>query len=138
MEFTRQEIERLTYRLSDQSLHFLPEFQTRVRVLRRLGYLRENDQLKLKGKAACAMSTSELVITELVFDNFFKDLEVEAIVAILSCMVFQQKNVQCEPEWTEQLLNAKTRFLNLAKRIVEAEVQEGLMKSDAEFEQEFK
>eukprot|EP00116_Pleurobrachia_bachei_P011802 sb/3472064/ len=72
MEFTRQEIERLTYRLSDQSLHFLPEFQTRVRVLRRLGYLRENDQLKLKGM------------------------------------------------------------------IVEAEVQEGLMKSDAEFEQEFK
>ena len=33
------------------------------------------------------MSTSELVITELVFDNFFKDLEIEAIVAILSCMV---------------------------------------------------
>ena len=56
-------------------------------MLRRLRYLSPEDQLKLKGKAACAMSTSELVITELVFDNFFKDLPVENIVAILSCMV---------------------------------------------------
>lgn len=46
------------------------------------------------------MSTSELVITELVFDNFFKDLEVEAIVAILSCMV---NNVTCH-ELVLQLL----------------------------------
>ena len=47
----------------------------------------------MSGKAACAMSTSELVITELVFDNFFKDLDVEAIVAILSCMVGKSRSL---------------------------------------------
>ena len=41
------------------------------------------------------MSTSELVITELVFDNFFKDLDVECTVAILSCMVSTKTSSEC-------------------------------------------
>jgi len=115
----------------------MPEFQVRTRVLRRLRYLGEEDQLKLKGKAACAMSTSELVITELVFDNFFKDLPVEEIVAILSCMVFQQRRC-AEPQFTPGLLAAKEQFLKLAHNIVEAEVAEGLIANDAEWDSQFK
>ncbi|KAL5266555.1 hypothetical protein ACHWQZ_G003808 [Mnemiopsis leidyi] len=135
--YVEQELGRIAYSLSYQSLQFMPEFEVRVRVLKRLRYLGNEDQLKLKGKAACAMSTSELVVTELVFDNFFKDLEIEAIVAILSCMVFQQKRCS-DPVWTPELEAAKKQFLTLAHRIVEAEVAEKLRPNDADFEEQFR
>ena len=62
------------------------------------------------GKAACAMSTSELVITELVFDNFFKNRPVEETAAVLSCMVFSQR--RCEPpSLTPELEEDKEAFL---------------------------
>ena len=50
-----QELGRIAYSLSYQSLQFMPEFEVRVRVLKRLRYLGDEDQLKLKGKLPCGV-----------------------------------------------------------------------------------
>ena len=47
--YVRKKLDSIAYSLSYQSLQFMPEFEVRVRVLKRLRYLGNEDQLKLKG-----------------------------------------------------------------------------------------
>jgi len=47
----------------------------------------------LQGRVACEVTTcDEMIITELVFENVFTPMEPAEIVALLSSLVFQQKN----------------------------------------------
>ena len=48
------------------------------------------------------MGSQELMLTELVLDNALTDLPPAEIAALLSCMVFQQKNCS-KPEINERL-----------------------------------
>ena len=50
--YVQMKLEEIAFSLSYQSLKFMPEFEVRVRVLKRLKYLGDEDQLKLKGKYA--------------------------------------------------------------------------------------
>jgi antiviral helicase SKI2 len=62
-----------------------------------------------QGRVACEISTcDEIVATELVFENALTELDPAEIVALLSCMVFQEKRcvepkltptLQVEPLW---------------------------------------
>ena len=56
----------------------------------------------MKGKVACEMGNHELIITELVFHNVLTELQPAEIAALLSCLVFQQKNAS-EPQMTPVL-----------------------------------
>ena len=51
---------------------------------------------------ACEMGNHELIITELVFHNVLTELQPAEIAALLSCLVFQQKNAS-EPQMTPVL-----------------------------------
>ena len=57
--YVEQELGRIAYSLSYQSLQFMPEFEVRVRVLKRLRYLGNEDQLKLKGLFSCGVEISK-------------------------------------------------------------------------------
>ena len=46
--------------------------------------------MEMKGRVACEMGSHEIIITELLFESAFSDLEPPEVAAILSCMVFQQ------------------------------------------------
>jgi antiviral helicase SKI2 len=96
------ELKNTEYLLSEGSLKFLPDYHQRVDVLKKLGYIDDNKRVKLKGRVACEMGSQELMITELVLDNLLTDRPASEIAALLSCMVFQQKNCS-EPELTEPL-----------------------------------
>uniref|UniRef100_A0A8C6FP58 SKI2 subunit of superkiller complex n=1 Tax=Moschus moschiferus TaxID=68415 RepID=A0A8C6FP58_MOSMO len=85
----QKEMERLRFLLSDQSLLLLPEYHQRVEVLRTLGYVDEAGTVKLAGRVACAMSSHELLLTELMFDNALSALRPEEIAALLSGLVCQ-------------------------------------------------
>jgi len=110
----QKEMERLRFLLSDQSLLLLPEYHQRVevrgqgwagglagklsagsqhppslQVLRTLGYVDEAGTVKLAGRVACAMSSHELLLTELMFDNALSTLRPEEIAALLSGLVCQ-------------------------------------------------
>lgn len=64
----------------------LPSF---FQVLRTLGYVDEAGTVKLAGRVACAMSSHELLLTELLFDNALSALQPEEIAALLSGLVCQ-------------------------------------------------
>lgn len=48
------------------------------------------------------MGNHELIITELVFHNVLTDLQPAEVAALLSCLVFQQKNAS-QPQLTPTL-----------------------------------
>lgn len=58
-------------------------------MLRTLGYVDEAGTVKLAGRVACAMSSHELLLTELMFDNALSALRPEEIAALLSGLVCQ-------------------------------------------------
>jgi len=50
------------------------------RVLRRLGYASAADTIEIKGRTACEISSAdELLLTELLFNGVFNDLEVPQV-----------------------------------------------------------
>jgi ATP-dependent RNA helicase DOB1 len=58
-----------------------------------LGYTSASDVVELKGRVACEISTGdELLLTELLFNGVFNDLNVEQCVALLSCAVCDDRN----------------------------------------------
>lgn len=71
----------------------LDDLKRRKRVLRRLGFVSQDDIVDLKGKVACEISTGdELLLTELIFNGMFTDLSPSQCAALLSCFVFQERS----------------------------------------------
>ena len=49
--------------------------------------------MEMKGRVACEMGSHELIITELLFESAFSELEPPEVASILSCMVFHQVSI---------------------------------------------
>ncbi|KAL2918189.1 Antiviral helicase ski2 [Polyrhizophydium stewartii] len=114
----QQQVAELAISISDQNLELLPDYHQRVDVLKVLGFVDANAIVQIKGRINTA---DELILTELILDNFFAEYEPAEIVALLSCFVFQEKS-QSEPVLTLKLEKGVKRITELAVRI--AEVQE--------------
>lgn len=84
----------------------LDELKSRKRVLRRLGFINENEVVQLKARVACEISSTEgheLLLSELLFERFFNEMSPEMCAAALSCFVFDEKvNAQALPETLEK------------------------------------
>nr|KAF6463099.1 Ski2 like RNA helicase [Molossus molossus] len=128
----QKEMERLRFLLSDQSLLLLPEYHQRVEVLRTLGYVDEAGTVKLAGRVACAMSSHELLLTELMFDNALSALRPEEIAALLSGLVCQSPGDTGE-QLPSTLKQGVERVCAVAKRIGEVQVACGLNQTVEEF-----
>jgi len=99
------------------SIMQLDELKCRKRVLRRLGFISENDVIQLKARVACEISTGdELLLTELLFNRGFNELTPEQTAALLSCFVFEEKSNET-PALKEELakpfrdLQARARLI---------------------------
>lgn len=91
--------------VSEQNLELLPDYQQRIAVLQDLNFLDENSTVLLKGRVACEINTGhELILTELILDNFFAGYEPQEAVALLSCFVFQERRLDTEPVLTDRLV----------------------------------
>ena len=123
------ELRDTEYLLSEGSLKFLPDYHQRVDVLNRLKYIDDNKRVKLKGRVACEMGSQELMITELVFDNLLTDRPASEIAALLSCMVFQQKNCS-EPELTDSLKKGVEEIKKGANMIGNMQKECGMKESE--------
>jgi len=74
-------------------LQFRTELANRLRVLRRLGHLNVDGVMQQKGKVAAEVeSVDELLITELIFEGLFNDLEPAAVCALLICLFPMEKS----------------------------------------------
>lgn len=71
-------------------------------VLQHLQYIDSSGAVQLKGRVACQISSHELLLTELLFENILSPLAPEESAALLSCLVFTQ-NTQVEPHITHTL-----------------------------------
>lgn len=128
----REEIGRLKYLMSEEALQLHPEYQMKIEVLKTLGYIQENLALTLKGRVACEMGNHELTITELVVDNLITDKPCDLTAALLSCMVFQQRNCS-EPNLTPDIKKGIQEFKNVAKRIGETQRDCGLKEAVGDY-----
>merc|ERR1719312_1168530 len=132
----REEIERMEYLCSEASLALLPDYNCRISVLRELQYIDNNKVVQLKGRVGCEMGSNELILTELVFENKLTDRPPEEIAALLSCMVFQQKNCS-EPELTNRLKEGVEDIKMTATKIGEVQVACGLLEPVGDFVESF-
>ena len=63
-----------------------------------LGHVDANGVIQTKGRTACEINTAnELVVVELIFIGVFNDLSVEQCMALLSCLVFDERVDDDEP-----------------------------------------
>ena len=90
--FEKLTVKRVALRQA-RSIMQMEELGCRKRVLRRLGYIKEDGVIEMKGRVACEISTGdELLLSELIFHGVFQELTVDQCVALLSCFVFQEKS----------------------------------------------
>lgn len=133
----QEELDRLLFLVSDQSLSLLPEYHQRIKVLQSLQYIDNGGAVQLKGRVACQISSHELLLTELLFENALSPLAPEESAALLSCLVFTQ-NTQVEPHITNTLKEGIDRVLSVAKRIGELQRDCGIGQTAEEFVGQFK
>uniref|UniRef100_A0A3Q1G5P9 SKI2 subunit of superkiller complex n=1 Tax=Acanthochromis polyacanthus TaxID=80966 RepID=A0A3Q1G5P9_9TELE len=131
------ELERLRFLVSDQSLSLLPEYHQRIKVLQSLQYVDAGGAVQLKGRVACQISSHELLLTELLFENVLSPLAPEESAALLSCLVFTQ-NTQVEPHITNTLQEGIDKVLSVAQRIGELQRECGINQTAEEFVGQFK
>jgi antiviral helicase SKI2 len=108
-----QKLQYLAFANSYRSLQLLPDYEQRLAVLQRLGYveragnapasdweLLEMEErppssgllVTLKGRAACEVGTCDsLLLVETILEGTLSDLQPSGIAALLSCLVFQEK-----------------------------------------------
>jgi len=132
----REELERCEYLMSEASLALLPEYHCRIDVLKELKYIDPGSTVQLKGRVACEMGSHELMVTELMFENQLTDRPPEEIAALLSCMVFQQRNCS-EPELTPTLKEGVEDIKKCAEKVGAVQVACGLLQPVGDFVEQF-
>lgn len=86
-------------------------------------YITNEGVVELKGKVACEItSAEELTLTELVFNGTLKDLKVEELVSLLSCLVWQEK-LQDTTKPREELDMLFSQLLDTARRVAKVQLE---------------
>lgn len=121
------------------SIMQLDELKSRKRVLRRLGFINDQEVVQLKARVACEISTGdghELLLSELLFNRFFNELSPELCAAVLSCFIFEEKS-QATPLKDE--LSKPFREIQGQARVIAKVSQESKLKvNEEEYVESFK
>jgi ATP-dependent RNA helicase DOB1 len=139
----QDEVKALRARMrASQKLIHKDALKQMKRVLRRLGHTDENDVVMIKGSVACRInSADELLVTELLFNGVFNELDVPSLVALMS--VFSggdraKKDADGGEEKVRPELREPLRLLKEGARRVAKVSQESGMEVDVkEYEEKF-
>ena len=108
-----------------ESVLQMDELKGRLRILRRLGYTSEMDIIEMKGRVACEISAGdELVLTEMILNGVFNDLNVAQTAALLSCFTAGEvaKDVELPAELAKPFKLLQETARNVAKVTNECKV----------------
>lgn len=108
------------------------------RVLKRLEFIDKDGVVLLKGRMACELtSADEVLMTEIVFQNVFADMEANHIIAACSCLVFDEK---CEDPITtnKELQKTYETMKGIARTVAEVMVENKLPIDVEEYVQKVK
>ncbi|XP_064604506.1 LOW QUALITY PROTEIN: exosome RNA helicase MTR4-like [Liolophura sinensis] len=121
-----------------KSLLQMDELKCLKRVLRRMGYATASDVIEMKGRVACEISTAdELLLTELLFNGVFNELNVQQCCALLSCFVFQEKANEM-PKLTEALSGPLRIMQDTARRIARVSAEAKIELDEETYVESFK
>ena len=89
---TRKEINDLLETITkNKELVLKDELKHMKRVLRRLDFINQ-DTILAKGQVACLISTSdEIMLTEMLYNGSFNDIEPNMLASMLSCFLVSVK-----------------------------------------------
>lgn len=136
-ETIKNDIDSLNELMSDENLELLPDYEQRLKVLKHLDFIDKNQNVMLKGRVACEINSGwELVLTELILDNFLGDFEPEEIVALLSCFVYEGRtNDEEDPPITPRLENGKMKIREITEKLLKiyTQYQVSLSSEEEEF-----
>eukprot|EP00917_Polyrhabdina_sp_WS-2016_P011249 GHVP01024868.1.p1 GENE.GHVP01024868.1~~GHVP01024868.1.p1 ORF type:complete len:1005 (-),score=211.91 GHVP01024868.1:41-2944(-) len=111
-------IKESDFLLSEHSLILVPECRRRISLMKKLEYIDDTGNLLLKGRLACEIKTcNEILLTEAVSDNKFGELEPEILLALLSCLICQERNIYLPDIRKDDLNLIKNTFTDRKERI---------------------
>ncbi|PWA56547.1 helicase superfamily 1/2, ATP-binding domain-containing protein [Artemisia annua] len=114
------EIQHLKTKMRDSQLQkFRDELKNRSRVLKKLGHIDAEGIVQVKGRAACLIDTGdELLVTELMFNGTFNDLDHHQIAALASCFIPGDKSSE-QIQLRSELAKPLQQLQDSARRIAE-------------------
>ena len=126
------ELEKNKKKLSEENLRYFKEFQMRIKILKNLGYIDEENNLTLKGKAAREITCCDcLIVTELLFSNILDKLSIEETTAFLSCFILNKNEISFEdPEISEEFTKAIEELKKINNSINEQEMKLNFQESN--------
>ncbi|KAF7014620.1 hypothetical protein CFC21_028599 [Triticum aestivum] len=116
------EIQQLKSKMRDSQLQkFRDELKNRSRVLKMLGHIDTDGVLQLKGRAACLIDTGdELLITELMFNGTFNELDHHQVASVVSCFVPCEKSSE-QIRLRNELSKPMMQLSEAARKIAEVQ-----------------
>ncbi|CAK9224731.1 unnamed protein product [Sphagnum jensenii] len=131
--------QRLKEKMCDSQLHkFQEELRNRSRVLKRLGHINSEGVVQLKGRAACLIDTAdELLITELMFNGLFTDIDHHQVAALASCFLPVEKSNE-QVHLKNELAWPLRKLQDTARKIAEIQKECKLEVDVEEYVQSFK
>lgn len=114
------EIQQLKSKMRDSQLQkFRDELKNRSRVLKKLGHINADGVVQLKGRAACLIDTGdELLVTELMFNGTFNDLDHHQVAALASCFIPVDKSSE-QSQLRTELAKPLQQLQESARKIAE-------------------
>ncbi|KAK9060592.1 hypothetical protein SSX86_021298 [Deinandra increscens subsp. villosa] len=114
------EIQQLKTKMRDSQLQkFRDELKNRSRVLKKLGHIDAEGIVQVKGRAACLIDTGdELLVTELMFNGTFNDLDHHQVAALASCFIPGDKSSE-QIHLRSELAKPLQQLQDSARRIAE-------------------
>ena len=126
---------------SAQTMVMRDELKRMKKALRQLDHVDATGVIQTKGRTACEINTAdELVVVELVFSGIFNDLNVEQSVALLSCMIFDEKvkdNDDTVKDLKSYLRNPYFKLQEAARSIAKALIACKIEMEEDEFVEKF-
>jgi superfamily II RNA helicase len=109
--------------LAEENLKYYNEFKKRLVILAKLEYIDNENQIKLKGKAAREISSTDCVmISELLLSNILDGLNISETVAFLSGFVFSRNEIEIgDPGISPEFTNAVNEFEKILNHITDIE-----------------
>ena len=134
-----EQVKDLRKKIQDAlSIIQLEDLKCRKRVLRRLQFINEDGVVQLKARVACQISTGdELMLSELLFNGFFNDLNPEICAAVLSCFVFEEKT-RFDGQLREDLAKPWREIQAQARIIAKVSQESKLTLNEEEYVKSFK
>lgn len=116
----------------------MDELKNRKRVLRRMGFINDQDVVQLKARVACEISTGdELVLSELLFNRFFNELTPEQCAAVLSAFIFEEKSEEA-PKLSEELAKPFREIQAQARIVAKISLESKVLVNEEEYLAGFK